>query len=211
MDAALTPAPAGCTGAEADAPSDAVLVDAARRGDYSAFETVVRRHHGRVFRMAQGMTRSADEAQEVAQDTFLQVFRGLAGFKGRSSLGSWIYQIAVNAALTRLRQKRRRPAVSLETTDELTPHAPDALMESSARWARPADERLLDQELAQRMAKAMEDLPDKYRMVLLLRDVEGQSAEEVAQTFGLTVPTVKARLHRARLAVRRHMHPYLNL
>jgi RNA polymerase sigma-70 factor (ECF subfamily) len=188
--------------------SDDDLFDAAKRGNFAAFETVVRRHHPRIYRVAYGMTQSANDAEEVVQDTFLRVFRGLEGFRRQSSPSTWIYQIAVNTALMRMRQRRRKPLLSLGDYPHLEDQSHEPLLGTPGRWARSPDKSLLDQELAVSIETAIEALPDKYRMVIVLRDVEGQSAEEVAQTLGLTIPTVKARLHRARLCVRRALHHY---
>lgn len=188
--------------------SDSVLFEAALRGDYAAFEAVVHRHHPRIYRVVLGMTQSATDAEEVVQETFLRVFRGLAGFRHESAPSTWIYQIAVNAALMRLRQRRRKPLLSMGDHPHLEDEEYEPLLGPQGQWARSPDKKLLDQELAISIETAIGALPDKYRLVMQLRDVEGQSAEEAAKTLGLTVPTIKARLHRARLSVRRALHPY---
>ncbi|MBI3179044.1 MAG: sigma-70 family RNA polymerase sigma factor [Deltaproteobacteria bacterium] len=190
--------------------SDHELASAARAGDYAAFEEIVRRYRDRVYRLAYGMTRNAHEAEEVLQDTFLNIFKNLEQFRGDSALSSWIYRVAANAALMRLRGQKRKPLLSLE---EAVPNFDTTVSESllpAGEWARQADEKLLSKELATRIEDAISRLPEKYRLVLLLRDVEGLANDEVAQTLGITVPTVKSRLHRSRLYVRAELEHYFN-
>lgn len=192
-----------------DARSDLELFLAAQKGDYPAFEEIVHRYHDRVFRLAYGMTKSESDAEEVVQDTFLNVFRSLPSFRAAASPGTWIYRVAANSALMRLRTKRRKPLLSLEDvpaadrsediTRSLTP---------PGDWSRQPDEKLLTRELGDLIDRAVDALPEKYRLVLLLRDVEGLSNEEVAATLGLTIPTVKSRLHRSRMCVRERLEEY---
>ncbi len=189
--------------------SDHQLFREAQQGDYSAFETIVKRFHDRIHRLAYGMTKNETDAEEVVQDTFLNLFRSLPTFRADSSPSTWVYRIAANSALMRLRTKRRKPLLSIE--DVPTQSRDRTLGESiqtPGSWARDPIDTLLTQELGDHVYKAIEDLPQKYRMVLLLRDVEGLSNEEVAETLGLTVPTVKSRLHRSRLHVRDKVDEY---
>ncbi len=190
--------------------SDAELVSAVRGGDYGAFEEIVHRYRERVYRLAYGMTRDPSEAEEVLQDTFLNIFKNLVQFRGDSALASWIYRVAANAALMRLRRQKRKPLLSLE---EAVPTFETTVSESllpAGEWARQADDKLLSKELAARIEEAILRLPEKYRLVLLLRDVEGLSNDEVAQTLGITLPTVKSRLHRSRLYVRGELEHYFS-
>lgn len=189
--------------------SDAALVERAARGDYTAFEALVRRYHSRVYSLALGMTKNVMDAEEVTQETFLNMFRHLAAFKQESAPASWIYRIAVNTALMRLRSRRRKPLLTLAdhglasgVLEMATPFW------SMSNWARQPDATLISRELWAQLEKALHSLPEKYRLVLVLRDVEGHSSEEVAHSLGLTVPTVKSRLHRARLFVREQLERY---
>lgn len=191
-------------------PPDAELLDAARAGDYSAFETLVHRYRDRVYRLALGMMHDADEAEEVAQETFLNIFRGLRRFRGESSVGSWVYRVAANACLMRLRGRRRKPLLSIDDTLPGFADTGGATLTPPGDWARQPDDKLLSSELGKHIDSAIAELPEKYRMVLLLRDVEGLSNEEVADTLGLTVPTVKSRLHRSRLFVRERLEAYFS-
>jgi RNA polymerase sigma-70 factor (ECF subfamily) len=188
--------------------TDLELIEGAKSGNYHAFEELVRRYHDRVFRLAYGMTKSDSEAEEVVQDTFLSLFRSLTAFRGASAPSSWIFRIAANSALMRLRTKRRKPLLSI---DDL-PLGPDdkrrKALWAAGEWSRQPDEKLLSSELARHIEDAIERLPEKYRLVLLLRDIEGLNNEEVAEALGLTLPTVKARLHRSRLFVRDELDRY---
>jgi RNA polymerase sigma-70 factor (ECF subfamily) len=196
---------------------DGDLILAARAGDYGAFEVLVQRYHERVHRLAFGLTKSEAEAEEAVQETFLSLFRNLHRFEGRSALGSWLYRIAVNAVLMGMRRRRRKPLLLLEESPREGDRASalagpfPSLSESiwpAGDWARQPEAKLLSRELGACIQAAIADLPDKYRLVLLLRDVDGQSNDEVAHTLGLTVPTVKARLHRSRLLVRQALERY---
>lgn len=191
-----------------DGSKDLDLVNAARSGDYSAFEQLVHRFRDRVYRLARGMTANEAEAEEVVQETFLAVFRKLESFRGESSVSSWIYRVAANNALMRLRRQRRKPHLSIEDTRPDFTTDGTEYIDAPGEWARQPDEQLLDRELGAHIESAIGELPEKYRLVLLLRDVEGLSNEAVADTLGLTVPTVKSRLHRSRLFVRDRLETY---
>jgi RNA polymerase sigma-70 factor, ECF subfamily len=194
----------------ATARTDQELFTAAKASDYDAFEEIVRRYHTRIFRLAYGMTKSELEAQEVVQDTFLNLFRGLPTFRAESSPGSWIFRIAANNALMHLRRKRRKPLLSLEDASpgELEGSNIPAGLWPAGDWSRQPEEQLLSTELSRHLTQAIDKLPEKYRLVVLLRDVEGLSNEETATSLGLTVPTVKARLHRSRMFLRGELDRY---
>jgi RNA polymerase sigma-70 factor, ECF subfamily len=194
--------------AATSAPTDIELFAAAKSGDYAAFEQIVRRYHDRVYRLANGMMKSSAEAEEVVQDTFLNVFRKLDSFRSDSAPGSWIYRIAANSALMRLRTKRRKPLLSIEDVPPGFENGGLKALWPVGDWTRQPEEKLLDKELLRHLEEAIERLPEKYRLVLLLRDVEGLNNEEVAEALGVTLPTVKARLHRSRMFVRGELDDY---
>lgn len=191
------------------AASDLDLFHGAQRGDYDAFEEIVRRFHDRVYRLAFGMTKNQAEAEEVVQDTFLNVFRSLSTFRNDASPSTWIYRVAANSALTRLRTKRRKQLLSLdEVPNGASVNGNIELLDAPSPWSRQPDEKLLTKELGSVIDAAVDELPEKYRLVLLLRDIEGLSNEDVASTLGLTIPTVKSRLHRSRMFVRERLELY---
>ena len=191
-------------------PSDEELVARARGKDFAAFEELVSRYEDKIFRLAYRFVRNETEAKEILQDTFLSVWRKLDTFKGDSQFGSWLYRVAANAALMRLRAQRRHPEVS---TEELPVDYLDTyghLPTQGENWAKRPDDELQSDELRRRIQKAVDDLPEIYRTVFLVRDVEGLSTEETAEVLQISVPTVKTRLHRARLALRDAISRYFD-
>jgi len=193
------------TPTEPNAPAavtDEDLVARARNKDFAAFEELVDRYEDKIFRLAFRFVRNETEAKEIVQDTFLLVWRKLDTFKGDAQFGSWLYRVATNAALMRLRAQRRHPEVSTEELpiDYLDNYG--QLPAAGENWAKRPDDELQSDELRRRIQKAVDELPDIYRTVFLIRDVEGLSTEETAEVLEISIPTVKTRLHRARLALR---------
>jgi RNA polymerase sigma-70 factor (ECF subfamily) len=187
-------------------PGDETLAARAAGGDEAAFEEIVTRYQARVFRLARRLTGSEDDAADVLQETFLQVYRGLAGFRGESRFGTWLYRVATNAALMLRRARSRRPTESLEAF----------LPRFDAAWvhaATPADlqiaaqaDLLIDrQDLAQKALAGIERLPDLYREAFVLRDLEEMTTEEVARILDLEPAAVRQRVHRARLMLRGYL------
>lgn len=188
--------------------TDEELVTRARAKDFGAFEQLVDRYEDKVYRLAFRFVRNETEAKEIVQDTFLSIWRKLDTFKGDAQFGSWVYRVAANAALMRLRSQRRHPEVS---TEELPLDFLDTYGQIPTygdNWARRPDDELQSDELRRRIQAAVDDLPEIYRTVFLIRDVEGLSTEETAQVLDISIPTVKTRLHRARLALREAISKY---
>jgi RNA polymerase sigma-70 factor (ECF subfamily) len=186
--------------------SDEVLVERARGQDEAAFEELVSRYEDKLYRLAMRFVRNETDAQEILQDAFLSAWRNLSAFEGRAQFGSWMYRVTVNAALMLLRSRNRHPEV---TVDDVEPRAlNDAVAESgqtvrgSTDWSQRADEQLQSAQLRKHIRDSIDTLPDGLRTVFLLRDIEELSTEETAEALGLSVPAVKTRLHRARLALR---------
>jgi RNA polymerase sigma-70 factor (ECF subfamily) len=184
---------------------DMDLVLKAQAGDYESFEQLVSRHSAKTYALALGMLRNNSDAEEVVQDTFLNVFQRLNTFRGDSAFTSWLYRIAANNALMRLRKRKREPVDSIETMLP-TFHEDGNHTHMPGTWAaRSADKLVDDKELAKILEDALAKLPAQYRVVLLMRDVDGLSNEEISDVMGLSIPAVKSRLHRARLAVREEL------
>ncbi len=186
--------------------SDKELVARAQQGDGVAFASLVEKHQRQLFRLALRMTGSEADAQEVLQETFLNAYQKLPLFRGEAQFSSWLYRIAANSALMRLRRKRRAPdTVPDEPVELSSPRFTESGgFEAPPRsdWSQRADEQLQSKELGSAIDKAVSELPDDYRTVFLLKDVDGLSNEDIAQSLELSVPAVKSRLHRARLALR---------
>jgi RNA polymerase sigma-70 factor (ECF subfamily) len=176
------------------------LLTRLRSGDESAYAELVRSHGGRLLAVARRIVRNEADAQDVVQEAFLSAFRGLDGFSGQSRLGTWLHRIAVNAALMRLRRQERRADRPIS---DLLPRfsADDHQAEPAASWT-PALEHLQTQELRAMVRQAIDELPDSYRTVLMLRDIEELDTEETARQLQVSVGVVKTRLHRARQALR---------
>lgn len=198
-------------------PEDRVLVERARQGDVAAFTTLVSRHERQIYRLALRMLGNEQDAEEVLQEAFLSAFQKLGEFRGDAAFNSWIYRIAANSALMRLRRRRRTPetlATGEQTADELggPEFGADGAYVSPPRsdWSLRADDALHNRELGAALEKAVANLSDDYRVVFLLKDVDGLSNEEIATSLGLSVPAVKSRLHRARLALREQLGEFFS-
>ena len=184
---------------------ESVLVDAARNGDVGAFEQLVRRYDRNVFRIAQHITQNREDAEDVVQDAFLKAFQNLGQFQGQSKFYTWLVRIAVNEALMRLRRRRPERMVSL---DEDVKTEEDSMPREVADWS-PNPEQLYSQaELKDILGKTIQGLPPGFRTVFVLRDVEGLSTEETAESLSLSIPAVKSRLLRARLQLRERLNKF---
>lgn len=178
--------------------------------DRASFEELVRRHRNRVFALALRMVKNEEEALDIVQETFLSAWRKLPEFRGEAQFGSWVHRIAANFALMKIRHNKVVNGVEepLETTDGK--FRPDGHWDvyPTGMWGRRADDVALDAELRDRLIAAVEKLPDAYRAVFMLRDFDGLSYDEIATSLETTVPAVKSRLHRARLALREDLASY---
>lgn len=188
-------------------PSDeSALLSRLRTGEASAFEELVRTQGGRLLTVARRLLRCEEDARDAVQESFLAASRSLARFEGGCRLSTWLHRIVVNTALMKLRTRRRRPEESIE---ELLP----GFLEDGhhavhqGEWAAPAHELLERSETRALVRQAIDGLPESYRTVLLLRDIEELDTSEVAELMGLSPNAVKTRLHRARQALRGLLHP----
>jgi len=181
------------------------LVQAAKAGDVSAFEQLVRRYDRNIFRIAQHITQNREDAEDVVQDAFLKAFENLEQFQGNSKFYTWLVRIAVNESLMKLRRRRTDRTVSL---DEDIETEEDSMPREVADWS-PNPEQLYNQgELNEILGKTINGLPASFRTVFVLRDVEGLSTEETAEALDLSIPAVKSRLLRARLQLRERLNKY---
>jgi RNA polymerase sigma-70 factor, ECF subfamily len=189
---------------------DAELLEALRRRDATAAECLVSTFGDRAYRLAIGITGNQQDAEEAVQDAFWSVVRNIDAFRGDAALGSWIYRITVNAANQRRRSRsRRRDDVSL---DEILPsfHEDGRHAEPILDWSTEIDDPAVQSELRSVLTSALEELPDHYRAVIILHDVEGLPMAEVADCLNTTVPTAKSRVHRARLILRKRLGVFMS-
>lgn len=190
------------------APDESALLVRLRAGDGDAYEQVIREFGGRLLATAQHLLPNEDDAREAVQDAFLSAFRAIGRFDGKSRVSTWLHRIVVNAALMKLRTKRRRPERSL---DEAAVNLDgEGHFEHPALAVHETAGSSLDAEtMRSRVQEEIERLPEEYRTVLVLRDVEELDTAETAEVLGLSTSAVKTRLHRARLALRERLLPYL--
>jgi RNA polymerase sigma-70 factor (ECF subfamily) len=182
---------------------DAETVARVQAGDLDAFEELMIRHNQRVYRTLVGILGNADEARDAMQDTFLKVFQHLAGFEGRSKFSTWLVSIATNTAIQRLRE--RRPTESL---DESTPDEEGFRPRQIQAWTDDPEQLYSQAEMRSLVENGVMRLPVKYRVVLMLRDIEQIPMEEAASALGLGIPAIKARLLRGRLMLREALAPH---
>lgn len=194
---------------------DQDLIDRIRAGDYSAFEELVSRFERKVYALALKLTGNQADAEEIAQDVFLTIYQKLDSFRGESALSSWIYRVTANAAFMKLRDRRKRKATSYEEQATSAAAADDDAAPDvtatwpQADWSAQADEQLEQGELGDQLKDAIAQLPDKFKLIFLLKDVQGLSNEEIGDIVNMSVPAVKSRLHRARLFLRERLQKHL--
>ncbi len=176
------------------------LVERLARRDESALLEVLKGHRERIYNLALRITGSVEDAEEVTQDTFLRMLDKIGQFEGRSSLGTWVYRMGLNLALMKRRSSTRRPEQSWE--DPMEAFTEDGLHSAPIRKWRGSVLDIQKEETARAVRDAVESLPEEYRTVVVLADLEGRSRQEIATALELSVPAVKSRLHRARLVLR---------
>ncbi len=181
------------------------LVRAAKQGDDSAYEELVRRYERNVFRIAQHITQNREDAEDVVQEAFLKAYTNLARFQEQSKFYTWLVRIAVNEALMKLRRRKPERTVSL---DEDIQTEEDSVPREIADWSPNPEQQYGQAELREILTKTVQGLPAGFRTVFVLRDVEGLSTEETAEALDLSVPAVKSRLLRARLQLRERLGKY---
>ena len=175
-------------------------------GDAQLFHELIRPYERRVYAMALSFLRNEADAEDVAQEAFLKAFRSLASFRGDAKFGTWLVSITLNEARSRI---RRRDAIKMESLDEPEDdqgHSSPALLRD---WKEIPSEALERKEVRSFLQKAITSLPRIYREVFQLRDIEQLSVNEAAQVLGITVSSVKVRLHRARMMLQKNLAPQL--
>jgi RNA polymerase sigma-70 factor, ECF subfamily len=185
---------------------DQPLIAALQSGDPGAFETLLRDYGPRLLRLARRMLMNEEDARDALQDAFVSVYRSIGRFEATSSLSTWLHRIVVNSALMKLRTKKRKPEEDIE--HYLPRFAEDGhQIEPSTAWTESADSILEREELRTAVRNAIQQLPEPYRIVLQLRDIEEMSTAETADLLGTTSNIVKIRLHRARQALKTLLDP----
>ena len=185
--------------------NDGPLLSALKHRDPTAAERLVARYGARAYRLAIGITRNAQDAEEVVQDAFWSVMRKIDSFRGDAAFGSWLYRIVANAAFAKLRRGgARRREIAL---DDVLPafHEEGEHVAPIVDWSAAVEDPASQSGLRAALSEAMDELPPDYRAVVVLKDVEGLSTADVASSLGITLPNAKSRLHRARLFLRNRL------
>jgi len=187
--------------------SDEILVKKSQKGDYPSFEELVKRYEKKIYNLAYRIMGNREDASDVLQETFLQAFKKLAGFKGKAKFSTWLYRIAVNICLMRKRKGKKMETVSLDVPI-LTKKEDEIKRELRDDWSKSPLATLENKEVKNNLSRAIDSLPEEYRTVFLLRGLNGLSNEEVAEVLKISLPAVKSRLHRARLFLRDRLSQY---
>jgi RNA polymerase sigma-70 factor (ECF subfamily) len=183
------------------------LVRQFQGGDLEAYDKIAEIYQKKIYGLSFNLTRNQMDAQDVTQEVLLTLFRKIHTFQGKSAFSSWVYRITLNASYMKLRSKKKEPNVSI---DELMPSYNGAgfQQEKIQDWSENTESLLFTNETRDVINKAIDLLPEKEKVVFLLRDVEGLSTEKAGEILDLTVPAVKSRLHRARLFLRKKLSSY---
>lgn len=188
-------------------PQEAALLDGLRSGNPQAYEQLVRTYSSRLLAVAKRFLTSEDDARDALQDAFLSAFRAIGSFQEGARVSTWLHRIVINAALMKLRTRRRKPEDSID--DLLPTFSEDGHRENPGpAWKETSESMLQRQETRALVRNCIDQLPESYRTVLLLRDIEELDTEEAAQLLEITPNAVKIRLHRARQALRTLLDPH---
>lgn len=187
--------------------ADTDLIRAVQSGEIERFPEIVERYERLLYNFGLKMCGEAQDAEDVVQDTFLNVFRYLNGFRYETKFKNWIYRIATSTCVKKRRKSKFAPDREL-SLDEFLPQDEASVESQVPAWAGLPLDQILNDELSRTLKKAILELPDKYRVVLVLRDIEGFSTDESAHILKLTPSNIKVRLHRARLFLRDKLKTY---
>lgn len=181
--------------------SDLELIESFKNGSSSSFEELVSRYSEKAFNLAYRFTRNQEDAEEVLQDVFVTVFKKIDGFEGKSSFSSWLYRVTVNAGLMKIRKRKQDKSIPME---DILPQIENSSAVKISEKQR-ADVYTYRKEVSKVIDEAIQKLPEDYRPVFILRDVDGLTSKEVSKILNLSIPAVKSRLHRSRLMLRKKL------
>jgi RNA polymerase sigma-70 factor (ECF subfamily) len=194
------------------ATDDLTLVQRVRTGDQRAYKTLVERYQRKVFSIAFGMLKDREEARDVAQEAFVKVYRYLDHFKGDASFYTWLYRITVNICIDVLRRRGPLKGEQVEFDEQIQMDVSEANLGAlGTRLGTNPQKSMLRKELAEKIEAALAEVPEKHRAILLLREIEGMSYEDLSRTLDIPKGTVMSRLFHARLKVQKVLNEYLEL
>jgi len=184
---------------------DTKYIHRAINNDGRAFEHLVKKYEHKIYDLAYKILGNTDDAADVLQETFLQAYRSLPKFKGKSSFSTWLYRIAMNNCLMKIRKHKNRTVESLDSTED---DSTDALYNNIPDWSFNPEATAENSELRDILSRTIRRLPSEYRTVIILHDMQGMSNKEVSGILKLSIPAIKSRLHRARSFVRKRLSHY---
>ncbi len=185
---------------------DSILVKKSQQGDAEAFKMLILKYQQPMINLLFHLTNDYDSSQDLAQELFIRTFRGINGFKGRSAFSTWLYRIAINIGITHNKAKQRRDKVFSNRNDR-TDEGQEEF--NQPKWSETPETVLQNLELSRHIEKALEDLNENQRAIIMLRDIEGVSHEEIAEVFNCPIGTFRSRLARARQTLKMKLKPYL--
>lgn len=190
--------------------SEEELITQLCNGEESSYIFLMRKYGGRLYAIAKRYTRSDEDAQDCVQQTYIQIFRSIKNFQKRSSLWTWMRRILINISIQTVQKKHRGQEIPIS---DLLPDIDSEGLRHEPNWEfnEPIDSIILRKENIEIIRKAIDLLPQDYRLVLLLRDIEGYSTEEVAGILEISISASKTRLHRARAALKKQLEPLMSL
>jgi len=194
---------------DASGQQDLELIRRFRQGEQAAFELLVIRHQRRVYNLAFRVTGLPEEAQELAQEIFIKVYEKLDSFRGDAAFTTWLHQVAINHAKNRLKYLSRRQYFRSESVDQTVQGEDGDMTRQYESEAPTPEEELGSAQIQKEVQDKLAQLPEEQRIVVVLRDIEGLDYEEIAQITGLAVGTVKSRIHRGRLELKRKLAPLI--
>jgi len=184
--------------------TDEQLVREFIKGDLSAFEQLVIRYEQKVYQLAYRLTGNVEDANDLAQEVFLKVYRHIGQFRGQAAFSTWLYRLVTNTFLDEARKRKRRPTITMSLDERIITEEGDMPRELPSDDIGP-EEGYLQKELQQIIQQALAELPPQYRIVLTLREIQGHTYEEIAEIAEIKLGTVKSRISRARLALRQKL------
>lgn len=187
--------------------ADSELIAAINAGAVERFQELMERYQVKLYNFGLKMCGDNRDSEDMVQDTFLNVFKYLKDFRYETKFRNWLYRIATSTCIKRRRKSKYAPDREL-SLDEFLPQDEASISDTVPQWAAQPLDQVLNEELSRRLKAAILDLPDKYRLVLVLRDVEGFSTAETADILDISAANVKVRLHRARLSLREDLKGY---
>ena len=188
--------------------SERQLIGRMQAGDSSAVGELASTYGPRIQQLAFRYVKNWEDAEEVTQDVLMKVYRKIDAFRGDAALSSWIYRITFNTAMSRLRSGRMARLSEVQPADNAAGDNPERAAQEPADWSSLADDQVLRGEMRMRLVDALKELPAVYRVPVILRDIQGLSTEEASAVLRVKPQTLKSRLHRGRLILRRHLSDF---